>query len=388
VWDSVNTGYVYPDFGGLNWPAIREELLPKVQNAQSDQEVYTILKDMVTRLNDGHSYFATPNEAKDEDASFRGQPGYSGIGIRITPVKEGMLVNWVFGGSPSEKAGLKQRDVIIAADGKSCPTPSDVRGPKGTVVKILVRSPGQEPRELAIERSAIVSRNFPIAKRLAANPGIGYLQIPGFDNNGVSGEINNALMQLLESPLQGLILDLRGNGGGLIREMESTLGNFVVGKVGEFRSRNGNGFPVSPAPSRLYTQLQQVPLVVLVDRGTVSAAEVMAAPLQASGRAKVVGSRSAANTESISPVDLFDGSRLWLARNDFYLSNGTRLGVRGVVPDMEVQADWYNFPEDQDPYILQAIEVLKKPAALSTSSSGETLSTRLTLPVPILIPVV
>lgn len=363
VWQTVSARYVYPDFGGLDWNAIRQEYTLKIQAAADDQAVYDLIGEMIAKLKDGHSGYLDPKEAEEDRARLQGNPAYVGIGITFRYVKEGMQITDVFAGGPAALAGLKARDIILSADDKACPGPSEIRGLKDTSVRLQVRSGSQAPRLVTIQRQPIARKPSAIAQRIGTNQSVGYLRIPTFEVRGTAAEVETALRKLLDgSPLKGLILDVRGNGGGLLVEGLRILGQFVSGPVGEFRGRD-SADPFVASRGSLYENLKSVPLVVLVDGSSASMAEIFAGSLQASGRAKVVGVRSSANTEVVTNMSLFDGSSLWLAIGDYYLSNGTRLGVSGVVPDVEVGVDWLAYPEDQDPQVLKALELLQTAAA-------------------------
>jgi len=105
------------------------------------------------------------------------------------------------------------------------------------------------------------------------------------------------------------------------------------------------------------------PLVILVDRGSQSYTEVFTAVLQAAGRARVVGVRTAGNTETIYPHDFDDKSRLWLAQEGFKLPSGVNLEGRGVNPDIKIDVDWTAFSEATDPQVLEALRLLAEPAS-------------------------
>ena len=362
VWQTVFERYVYHDFNGLDWNAIRQEYTPKVQAAKSDQETYDLITEIIAKLGDGHSGYLDPKESEEDRARLQGNPAYVGIGITFRYVKDGMLITEVFPGGPASAAGLKARDIILRADDKACPTPNEIRGPKDTSVRLLVRPLGQNPREVTLQRQPITRKAGLLAMRVGSDLSIGYLRIPTFEVRGTAAEIEATLRKLQEgTALKGLILDVRSNGGGLVNEGLWTLGQLVTGKVGEFRGRTSADPYVVPE-GNLYNQLKSVPVVVLVDANSASMAEIFAGSLQALGRAKVVGVRSSANTEVVTNVRFFDGSSLWVAIGDYYLSNGTRLGVNGVVPDVEVNVDWLSYPEDQDPQVLKAVELLQTAA--------------------------
>ena len=161
-------------------------------------------------------------------------------------------------------------------------------------------------------------------------------------------------------PLRGLIIDDRVNGGGRGSVALSVLGLFTKGPQGRTVSRsNEREFVVQPED---VGGSQTVPLVVLTDRGTMSYAEIFAGVLQRSGRAKIVGGRTAGRVEVLHAVDFADGSRLWLAAETFApvgLAPGTWENG-GVVPDVSVPTRWDLFSEATDPAFARAVSLLTK----------------------------
>lgn len=363
VWDTVDQNYLYPDFHGVDWNALKAKYEPLVQNATSSDEFYNILFDMVDALNDGHSRYESPTRAKEEEALESGNADYVGIGIVSSPDDKSVGVVYVFPNSPAEKAGIKRRDRITAVDGTPFVDPakeaSRVRGPEGTTVTLTVVSPEQAERIIPIVRGRVTGAVIPSSRRLSSDPSIGYLIIPTLSTDDMDVRVEAELNKLLsESPdLNGLIIDMRGNGGGFRTILENILGDFMNGQVGTFFNQT-TSYPLTIAGKPLADTLSSLPVVLLVDQGTESYAEVMSASIQEKGRAKVVGVATAGNTETIYAYNLEDGSRLWCAQEGFKLLDGTNLEGRGVIPDVTVNVDWTAFQEADDPQILKAVDLL------------------------------
>ena len=368
VWLTINDNYLYADFKGVDWKAVHDEYKPKALAALTAPEFYRVLSEMVARLGDDHSYYIAPWQVIEEDRRINGEVNYVGIGILYHREKEAqeILVVYVIPGSPAEKAGLKRRDRITHVNGlpfsKDEEEPTGIRGPVGSKVTLTIQSPEQRPREVVIERGSINGSILPSSRRLEVDPSVGYLFIPDLWTGDMSELVEEELGILLAGgPLDGLVMDLRGNGGGLRTTLEGILGQFVIGKVGEFYSQE-ESYPFTISKAALYERLKNVPLVVLVDKGTVSYAEVLAGSLQAGERAQVVGVASLGNTETIYPYDFEDGSRAWVAQEGFRLTSGVNLEGRGVIPDKISDKDWTRFSERNDPQIEEALGLLK-PAA-------------------------
>jgi C-terminal peptidase prc len=364
VWDTVEKNYLYPDFHGADWQALHDKYLPIITNATNSHDFYSAISDMVSQLKDGHSRYLSPQDAREEDALQSGNADYVGIGVLSSPETNTLSIIFVFPGSPAEKAGIKRRDKITAVDGIPITHPdtdqSRIRGPKGSTVTLTVQSPEQKPRDVAIVRDTITGGIVPTGSRLESDPTIGLLVIPDLWTDQMGTQVHDELQQMLDdsTPLNGLILDLRGNGGGFRTVLESILSDFVSGQVGQFFNQKEHT-PLVIQKSDLFDRLKSVPLVVLVDKGSESYTEVLSGVLQATGRAKVVGVTSAGNTETIYQYNFEDGSRLWVAEEAFELPNGTNLEGRGVIPDVTINQDWTTFTEKDDPHILKAVQLLK-----------------------------
>jgi carboxyl-terminal processing protease len=226
-------------------------------------------------------------------------------------------------------------------------------------VVVTVFSPGRGSRPVEIIRGPIVSALEPTSKRIGAKRDIGYLVLPTFDDMAIPALVESELAALSKAgPLTALVLDVRANGGGFVRACEKVFGIFKKGSMGRFHTRFGDGLSMLGRDSRAYEQFKNIPLVVLVDGESHSAAEILAAALQAERKATVIGSTSAGNTEGVHRVDFPDGSAIYLAFDDFYLRDGSRIGDRGVKPNIAVEGNWYEFPEEQDPVILESLKFL------------------------------
>ncbi len=361
VWDLIAAHYLYADFGGVDWPAVRDEYRARALAADTPAIFYAEIKAMVAALGDDHSRFEDPQETARQQALASGTATYVGIGIERIVVADGLLITLVVPGSPADAAGLQRRDMIVAVDG--APVDADgsgISGPPGTAVRLTVRAPDGDEREVVVERQPVVFRYHPEA-RLVPGTQIGYLLIPSFWADDMDEQAVAALRALLarhDGRLTGLIIDMRGNGGGWRTVMQGLLSQFVVGDVGEFYSQN-TAYPFTIEPGELYESLRDLPLVVLVDPETESYAEIFAAVLQSAGRAQVVGINTAGNTETIFAYDLADGSRVWIAQEGFRLPDGSNLEGRGVVPDRSIPVDWARFSEARDPHLIKAVELIR-----------------------------
>jgi len=355
VWTTIHENYLYPDFGGTDWVAVRDEFAPRVAAAGSNEAFYRLIDEMVGRLGDDHSRFLPPQAAAKEDALSSGREEQVGIGVIALPLADALLIQHVFPDSPAERAGLRPRDRIVAVDGEFYAR-RDLQGPAGSPVRLTVVRPGQdEPHDVEIIRRKVEGRISPSARRLPGD--IGYLSVTTFWVNDMADQVGQALADIsAPRPLRGLIVDLRSNPGGWRSVLTGLLGHFVRGEVGRFISRKGDA-PLLIEPGAR-PDLRGVPLVVLIDRNTASYAELMAGVLQREAGATVIGEPSAGNTETIYSYELTGGARLWVAQEGFALRDGADLEGEGVRPDLPLSLDWTRYSQENDPGIREGRRLL------------------------------
>jgi C-terminal peptidase prc len=362
VWQTVDEHYLYPDFNGVDWNQVRSDFAPQVQAAASDEDFYTVLGAMVAKLNDEHSRFAPPEEAEYEDAVASGTDTYVGIGVLTNPEPGAAFVTLVFPDSPAAEGGLERGDRITAVNGEPFNDTGQIRGPENTSVTLRIETPQAEPRDVTLTRRPVLGKITPSSRRLPNAPAIGYLLIPSLWADDMHTLVISELASLRQGdqPLSGLIMDLRSNGGGWRTVLEGILAQFTSGKVGDFFS-SGSAYPLDIQPGPEYETYHGLPLVVLVDAGSASYAEVLAGSLQFAG-ATVIGVASAGNTETIFQYNFDDGSRLWVAQEGFKLPDGTNFEGTGVQPNIVVTDDWTRYSIPNDPTILQAIDTINQKA--------------------------
>ncbi|MBI5500244.1 MAG: hypothetical protein HY907_08380 [Deltaproteobacteria bacterium] len=361
---AVSDDYVDPAFNGVDWPGIVASHRARVGAGMETETFYADLRDMISELGDEHSYFSSPGEVQAEQAALAGQNDFVGFGVYMLPLleKDRAAVIAVLPGSPAERGGLAQHDAIVAlngfplvAGGKS--HPERLRGPECTGAVLTIQSPGQAPRELTMVRQRF-SVPLPVYDRqvpTADGSRIGYVLLPTFLDSTVPQQLRDALGRF--GPLDALIVDNRVNGGGSSRVLEPVLGLFASGTMGHFASRDGTR-PLEIAADPIEDS-QTVPLVVLIDEGTVSYGEIFAGVLQDIGRALLAGRTTLGNVEALHGFEFTDGSELWLAGERFVPLHSTDdWEATGIVPDAEAHADWDTFTFESDPVIAAALGLL------------------------------
>jgi carboxyl-terminal processing protease len=316
---------------------------------------------MITELGDDHSFFLSPAEVAESEAELKGDVQFVGVGIYGEPdfTRQRLIVISTYPGSPAEYAGIQDHDSILFVDDQ--PIKEEVgnllRGPQCSAIKLTVQSPGESPRDVMLIRYAIEG-NIPVDARVVSTTDgskIGYIFIPSFFDETIPDQIKNALNDF--GPLDGLILDLRMNGGGSSSVTYPILEYFINGRLGQFVSRDSTR-PLEIQANEIQNS-QTVPLIVMVSKDTVSFGEIFAGVMKDSGRAKIVGETSLGNVEVLHGTNFKDGSQVWLASETFQSAfSNTNWEDTGIIPDVQAFAAWDSFYFDTDPSIAAAIELL------------------------------
>ena len=284
---------------------------------------------------DPHSAYLEKADAEQFDEQTRGS--YDGVGVELQQLPDGTLrVIAPLDDSPAARAGLRSGDRIVAIDGKMLKTgqsdaSAPLRGKAGTKVVVKVLREGvREPFDLGLVRDTI--RTTSVRSRLL-EPGLGYLRISSFQAS-TAADFNKQLDALQEdAPLRGLLLDLRSNPGGLLIGAVQVADELLEsGGIVSTRGRETIGdsrFDATPGD-----RLHGAPVVVLVDAGSASAAEVLAGALHDNKRARVVGSRTfgKGSVQTLLPLDNGDSIKLTTAR--YYTPSGHSIQALGIQPDV------------------------------------------------------
>lgn len=371
AWSTINENYVDPKFNGLDWKAEQTRMNQRIKAGMSNAQFWVVMADLVDRLGDGHSYFLTPQEALEDAAKYVGEDGYIGIGVstNFRPDKSWLYVLRVTPGGPAERAGIRPHDLLLKIDGKPAisadgvPQTSLLRGDEGTTVRLTVRMPGKPEREVTVAR-AVIRSNVVLDYRLL--PGarkIGYLRIPAFDEKTIRDKAADAVEQMMEQSngkMDGLILDLRQNGGGNYPQLASVLGLFTKTSPGDFVNRKGERDPLEVIDLQ-YGNAFTVKLMILIGRDTESFGEIFAGSMQSARAARLVGQPSAGNIELLRAYSLYDGSKMSIALETFRLPNGGNWEGTGLTPDIPVATAWDEFgADDPDPVLQAAIDALAR----------------------------
>ncbi len=311
------------------------------------------VKGVVASLDDRFSNYFTPKEYADFQMSQDSQ--FSGIGTTVSPDPLGLRVAQVFDASPAARAGVKVDDLIVSVDGKPLKglaqeaATARVKGPKGTDVKLGLK---RGARKLAVTVTRATVSVPQVASKVVSYKGkkYGVVALAQF-GGGAHAEVYAGLRKVLARGASALVLDLRANGGGLVSEAQLVASGFLKdGTIVTTRGRNvaertlkATGDPVVPA---------DVKVVVLVDKNTASASEIVAGALQDRGRAKIVGTKTFGKGVFQEVIELSNGGALDITAGQYFTPSGRNLGGKGVKtgagikPDVAAQDDPKTKPDE------------------------------------------
>lgn len=317
---------------------------------------------MLESLHRSHCYFVYPKGHPKRPLGYSDDDSFIGIGVVMEKLDEGIVYfSKVIRRSPAERAGLKPCDVLKAVDGQ--PLPDDfqkispmIRGKKGTKVLVSIERQGQK-MDFEIERDSVAP---PYAEGQLVQDGKyrwSEVELSGFN------EISyHRLLNLNHDPgvfgprADGIILDLRGNPGGSILILEQLLGWFLPAGTKAFITQDENGRHLF---ATLYAPVTEKPMVILIDGNSGSASEIFSAAMQESGRAVIVGKKSAGAVEVGSLILVDYGAEILITSAQVYTASGKPLEGVGVTPDYEVGRTAKDVLAGRDPCLDRAIEILK-----------------------------
>jgi carboxyl-terminal processing protease len=342
--------------------ALRAEVIDTIEDnfyRQVDEEKLddASLKGIVDSLEDPFSHYLTPSEASQFNESVSGE--FEGVGMNVEEDRRGLKVLRVFENSPAEQAGVRRGDFILSVNGKSIAgvnsdvATSRIKGPAGTTVELTVLTPGEDrPRDVEVEREKI---EVPVARgRIVERDGkkLGMVELLSF-SSGAHGVLRREVDEVLDKGADGIVLDLRGNGGGLLSEAQLVASVFI--EDGRIVSTRGRSRPERVLEADGDAIDEDIPVVVLVDGGSASASEIVTGALRDRDRATIVGTRTFGKglVQELKPLS--NGGVLDLTVANYYLPDGETISKAGIKPAVRAEDD----PEtDRDEALPTALDTL------------------------------
>lgn len=363
VWKIVNKKYYDPSNNSQDWAKWRYRYEHKLK---TPEDAYVAIDTMLASLNDPYTRFLPPKEFSEETQSIKGS--LKGIGTQIG-VRDGNLVIIApLEDSPAERAGLLADDQILEINGESTKGISvdaaadKIRGEKGTMVTLLIQRKGVPNKVYTIIRDEIeiksVSCKPPLESSVIPDD-IQYIRLSSFISKNAATEIETILNSSTDK--KGYIIDLRSNPGGLLTNaiyISDMLlkGGVIVSTVDRDRYK-------STTRAR-YTQVTQKPIVVLINKGSASASEILSGALKDNHRATIVGEQSFGKglVQEINKLPDESGMNITIQR--YLTPSGTDIHKKGITPDVVVELTKENVEAKDDVQLKKAIEVLEEMTCL------------------------
>lgn len=366
AWEIIREEFVDPTYNEQDWykrwhHKYRGELRDK-------EDAYVAIQTMLASLNDDYTRFLKPRDREEQDMSIDSK--LYGIGVQISKKDGKLMVVTTFDDTPADKAGLLPKDVITHIDGEETAALSvedaadRIRGKENTLVKITVKRIDEDGKTELFSRDILrgeIKIHTVFTKELK-NPEIGYIRLSSFISESAMPELMNKIEQ--QSGKKAMILDLRGNYGGLLSNAVDVADLFleegdIVSMVDNHKDKKV--FRANPG------QWKDVPMVVLIDGGSASASEIVSGALKDHKRATLVGTRTFGKGLVQKINTLSDGSGINITISKYFTPKGTDINKKGIEPDIQVEYTQDDFLKGRDPQLDKAITVLQKKYRLASA---------------------
>ena len=362
-WRLVNQSYVDPDrFEEIHWKRLRQKALER--SIQTSADAYDAIDAMLAPIGDPYTRLLRPADFLALKANTEGQVSGVGLQLGIPQDASRIVVIAPLEGSPAAKAGISSGSALLSVDGISTQelgleaTAARLRGAEGSSVLLVIKEPQGKQREVDLKRQRVNLQ--PVRQRLIERDGhrLGYLRITQF-SEPVPQQVAEALEGLQDQGMEGLLLDLRNNSGGLVSAGLAVANGLLDGGA-IVETQNRDGFSDAQQANR--GQLYAGPMLTLVNGGTASASEILAGALQDDERSALLGSRTFGKGLIQTLIGLGgDGSGLAVTVARYLTPSGRDIQNLGITPDRVLpQPEPFNPGGDDDAWLDLALEQLNE----------------------------
>ena len=333
-WRLVNQGFWNPDqLDEVRWRRQRQKAMER--SIESSDDAYRAIESMLAQLGDPYTRLLRPDDYTALKNSTSGN--LSGVGLQLGPDEDGngVVVISALEGSPAGEAEITSGTRLLSVDGRPVMdlslegTVSALRGDVGSQVVLTFENSNGETNELTLERRSVDLRPVRTRRLRSGSHTLGYLRITQF-SDGVPEQVKEALTELQNKDIEGLVLDLRNNSGGLVSAGLAVADDFLAGgAIVETRNREGINDTIQASLQTVY----EGPMVTLVNGGTASASEILAGALQDNDRATLLGGQTFGKGLIQTLTNLSDGSGLAVTVAGYVTPSGRDIQGEGIAPD-------------------------------------------------------
>ncbi len=335
AWTLVNEGYYDPTiFDEIQWKKIRQKTLQK--SIETTEDAYSAIEEMLKPLEDPYTRVLRPKDYELIKSSNLGSE-INGVGLQLGLDESNGKIKVIstLAGSPAEEAGIASGFFIETVDGQSAlelglaNTASKLRGEKGSKVLVQISTEDGEIKEIDLERRSVDLRPVRTKRLRDELHTLGYLRITQFSES-VPKKIEEALQELKEKEVEGIILDLRNNSGGLVSSGIAVADSFLNEKlIVETKNREGIKDSIISEKNTFFDG----PMVTIVNKGTASASEILAGALQDNKRSALIGKQTYGKGLIQSLKNLSEDSGIAITVASYLTPNGNNIQGRGIIPD-------------------------------------------------------
>ncbi len=357
VWRIVNSKFLDQTNNGQDWGKWRHKYDDKIK---SPEDAYVAIDTMIASLNDKYTRFVPPKEFEEERNMIKGS--LFGIGIQIGLRDGKILIISPIEDTPGERAGLLAEDEILEIDGVSTKdmtidkAADKIRGKKGTTVELLIKRKDVPNKRYKIVRDEIniksISDKLPDDFKL--DDKIGYIRLSSFMGRNVGNDFEDLMLKYKDK--EGIIVDIRGNTGGLLTNAIQISNLFLDNEI-IVSTVDRDGYKDTAKSSKKCFSSQ--PLVVLINKGSASASEILSGALKDNNRAILIGENTfgkglVQEVKSLAPF----GAGLNITVQKYLTPNGTDINKKGIAPDIEVKLTAEDIKAKNDVQLKKAQEIV------------------------------